>query len=186
MLWIVLIIAGLAAIIVGSVKLYRNIVYKDDATVSLVSDILTCYVDNPSSISIKEISKPAKVYEALPLSEESYNEIVQRLADLDSYVAELVERLSRYDLDYALYVQYQLIGRTEKARNFISSLHQSSKNGAFCGWCVKVLFSAEDQQGDRYSSEYWFFIDKNKRFVYDSFEIPIADKSLLDEVKIPN
>lgn len=50
---------------------------------------------------------------------------------------------------------------------------EEAKERPFSGWKVKIEYEAVSESGNRYRSEYWFILDKDARFVVQSFEIPL-------------
>lgn len=129
-------------------------------------------VDYPESIRIVAVSKPDSVFGRDYINDDEKMAIAMSMMKINEKVMSRTDDLSEIDFEDS-----ELTALVERQMSAIRSL-VSLDSGAdrprpFNGWKVKIEYEAKTAGGSPYRSEYWFILDKDARYVVNSFEIPI-------------
>lgn len=139
---------------------------------ALAVEALPYYVANATEIKIRSVSEPDSIFENQFLSSDEQMYITDRIIELSNKLEEIVENGPDIISDAAF---YELVNRQTKVRAFMMRLpaEEVINKGSHKGWKVKIEYECKTLSDEPYRSEYWFFMDKDNKFIYDSFEIPI-------------
>ena len=101
----------------------------------------------------------------LAVMQEVTNEIMERTDNMTSFNPE-----DRYVMDMA---ERQMKAMSEMR----SMVRQASRKGEWSGWKVKVDYQCKNNNGIDYKAERWFFLDKDGKAIFSTFELPLPLKS---------
>lgn len=147
-----------------------------DRAQTLAKEALKYSVDNPESVKIIAVSKPDSVYGRDYITMEEKMNIALSMMKVGEKVMNETDNLESFDLENK--GMTELMGRQMSALSALRALvsfdsADDTNQKPFNGWKVKIEYEADSDSGDHYHSEYWFILDKDARFVVNSFEIPI-------------
>lgn len=135
----------------------------------LSQEALSLVVDRPETIKIIAVSTPDSIFGRQLLTDEERLAVAQNLMAVSN-------KMSRHMLSKDTLEDNsigELVERQIKAATFMRTLNPEYEKGNHSGWKVKIEYEAISRNGNPYRSEYWFFLDKKAKFIYDSFEIPL-------------
>lgn len=142
----------------------------------LAKEALKYSVDNPESIKIIAVSKPDSVYGRDYITADEKMSIALSMMKIGEKV--MIDTDNLENLDFEDKGMTELMNRQMSALSALRALVSfdspgETKEKPFNGWKVKIEYEADSESGDHYRSEYWFIMDKDARFVVNSFEIPL-------------
>lgn len=140
--------------------------------VSLAKERLELIVDDPKQIKVFCISEPDSAFGTGYFTETETREMMQIMKAVTDTIMKRTANMTRFEPDDRYVVS--LAERQMRGMAEISSMiMKSKKKGDFCGWKVKIDYSCVDANAIPYRAERWFFIDKDVKQVYQTFELPI-------------
>lgn len=147
-----------------------------DKAKNLAKEALEHSVDNPDSLKIIAVSEPDSVFGREYITSDEKLTIAMSMMKLGESVMNQTDCLTNIDLE-----NKGMTEMMERQMSCLSALRslvsfdsdEEAKERPFSGWKVKIEYEAVSESGNRYRSEYWFILDKEARFVVQSFEIPL-------------
>lgn len=128
-------------------------------------------VPNAKEMEITGISVPDSTFENEMLTQDEVMGINDQLMALSYRMEELLEG----EMNGAPEAEFfELVNHQAKARSFLMKEEPEFDipRGKHVGWKVRVDFGYVTASGVPMKSQYWFFMDKNMKFIYESFEVP--------------
>ncbi|MCM1491463.1 MAG: hypothetical protein NC095_11675 [Muribaculum sp.] len=126
---------------------------------------------NPEGFKVTAVSSLDSVYvnrycpehEIVELSQKYLEYSLQMMRDSrDRSVAE----------DLSDMTSYRRFARGSDALELFNEMLQRPQ-GEFCGWRMRLRYSYLDDRKNECESEMWMIFDKDKRYIYNSFEFPV-------------
>lgn len=140
--------------------------------VSLAKENLELSVDYPKQIKIIAVSKPDSAFGTGYFTEKEVQGMLQTMKAVTDTIMKRTGNMSKFDPN-----DYYVVSLAERQMRGMSEIHsmimKSDKKGAFSGWKVKIDYSCVDANAIPYRAERWFFIDKDVKQVYKTFELPL-------------
>lgn len=140
--------------------------------VSLAKENLELSVEYPKQIKIIAVSEPDSAFGTGYFTEKEVQGMLQTMKVVTDTIMKRTANMSKFDADdhYVINLaERQMRGMAEIS----SMIMKSDKKGEFSGWKVKIDYSCVDANAIPYRAERWFFIDKNVKQVYKTFELPL-------------
>ncbi|HBY17205.1 MAG TPA: hypothetical protein DEG90_08735 [Porphyromonadaceae bacterium] len=139
---------------------------------TLAIESLKAVTENPDSLRLISVSDPIKVFGRVFITDEEMGEVQEHMMVFSD---RLMQRTSSMTLeDYEDPEIRSLMSRQMSAISFLRSLNSRKDPGKeHSGWKVKIDFHSVSHVGIPYHAEYWAIMDKDCRYVLNSFEIPI-------------
>lgn len=128
-------------------------------------------VDRPDLIEVISISDPEEVYGHSRMTYDEKMDIAQRMMVLTNQIMQNPETFDLSDSRISDVVDRQM--RLSTVLNTIEPADSTARQQPQTGWRVKVLYEGMSRNGNPYRSEFWAYFDRNKRFIFDSFEVPV-------------
>lgn len=139
---------------------------------SLAKENLELSVDYPKQIQIIAISEPDSAFGTGYFTDKEVKGMMQTMKVVADTIMKRTGNMSKFDPD-----DYYVVSLAERQMRGMSEIRsmimKSDKKGAFSGWKVKIDYSCVDKDGIPYRAERWFFIDKEVKQVYKTFELPL-------------
>lgn len=140
--------------------------------VSLAKENLELSVDYPKQIKIIAVSEPDSAFGTGYFTEKEVQGMLQTMKVVTDTIMKRTGNMSKFDPN-----DYYVVSLAERQMRGMSEIHsmimKSDKKGAFSGWKVKIDYSCVDANAIPYRAERWFFIDKDVKQVYKTFELPL-------------
>lgn len=140
--------------------------------VSLAKENLELSVDYPKQIKIIAVSEPDSAFGTGYFTEKEVQGMLQTMKVVTDTIMKRTCNMSKFAPN-----DYYVVSLAERQMRGMSEIHsmimKSDKKGAFSGWKVKIDYSCVDANAIPYRAERWFFIDKDCKQVYKTFELPL-------------
>lgn len=140
--------------------------------ISLAKENLELSVDYPKQIKIIAVSEPDSAFGTGYFTEKEVQGMLQTMKTVTDTIMKRTNNMSKFDPN-----DYYVVSLAERQMRGMSEIHsmimKSDKKGAFSGWKVKIDYSCVDANAIPYRAERWFFIDKDCKQVYKTFELPL-------------
>lgn len=140
--------------------------------VELAKSNLELSVDYPKQIKIIAVSEPDSAFGTGYFTQTEVKGMLKAMQIVTDTIMKRTANMSKFDPD-----DHYVVSLAERQMRGMSEVHsmimKSDKKGEFSGWKVKIDYSCVDANGVSYRAERWFFIDKDVRQVYKTFELPL-------------
>lgn len=140
--------------------------------VSLAKENLELSVDYPKQIKIIAVSEPDSAFGTGYFTEKEVQGMLQTMKTVTDTIMKRTGNMSKFAPN-----DYYVVSLAERQMRGMSEIHsmimKSDKKGAFSGWKVKIDYACVDANAIPYRAERWFFIDKDCKQVYKTFELPL-------------
>lgn len=136
---------------------------------SVAQEALMLAVDRPETVEIVAISAPDSIFGKQLVSDEEKLVLSKNLMAVTKYIFD--HSGNENDMDNTKILD--LAERQIKVASFLRAPMVMNRNADHTGWKIKIEYKAVSRNGNPYHSEYWFFLDKESKFIFDSFEIPL-------------
>lgn len=173
LLYIGLFVIGLFAIMAVMLQIFfKNSFCSSEKDVEKMAvETLRIKTGNPEGFKVTAVSSLDSVYvnrycpehEIVELSQKYLEYSLQMMRDSrDRSVAE----------DLSDMTSYRRFARGFDALELFNEMLQRPQ-GEFCGWRMRLRYSYLDDRKNECESEMWMIFDKDKRYIYNSFEFPV-------------
>jgi len=138
----------------------------------LAKENLELSVDYPKQLKVLAVSEPDSAFGPGYFTQNEVKGMLQTMKVVTDTIMKRTNNMSTFNP--ADHYVVSLAERQMRSMSDIRSLiMQGDKKGEFSGWKVKIDYQCVDAAGLPYRSERWYFIDKEGKQVYKSFELPI-------------
>lgn len=133
---------------------------------------LKMQVEKPQTLKILHVSKPDSVFRNRLCPDHEVIEMSSRFLD---YSMTLMDDPENMKSDFKNPAYMAAMERFSENSATMEKLNRmlESEPGEFCGWRVKVNYTANDRSNTTYKAEKWFIFDKNKTHILNSFDVPM-------------
>lgn len=140
--------------------------------VDLAKENLELSVEYPKQIQIIAVSEPDSAFGTGYFTPAETQGMLKTMKLVTDTIMKRTANMSKFNPDDHYVVS--LAERQMRGMADISAMiMKSDKKGAFSGWKVKIDYACVDENAVPYRAERWFFIDKDVRQVYKTFELPL-------------
>lgn len=140
--------------------------------VELAKENLELCVDYPKQLKVIAVSQPDSAFGTGYFTKTETDGMLRTMKVVTDTIMKRTGNMSKFDPN-----DHYVVSLAERQMRGMSEIHsmlvKSDKKGEFSGWKVKIDYSCVDEHGIPYRAERWFFIDKEVKQVYKSFELPL-------------
>lgn len=130
---------------------------------------LRSVMEVPNSLRMKSISKPIPVYGRKYITD---SELTEMLGKIEK-VSELMMNKMDDGVDYNSPEVQDLMTRQIAASAMLRSMNDAPMSKSQTGWKIKLSYSSKSKRGVEQNAEYWAIMDKDCRYIINSFEVPV-------------
>lgn len=139
---------------------------------NLAKENLGMSVDYPQQLNIIAVSEPDSAFGTGYFTKSEVKAMLQTMKVVTDTIMKRTNNMSKFNPE-----DYYVMNLAERQMRGMSEIHsmimKSDRKGTFSGWKVKIDYSCVNEHGVPYRAERWFFIDKEVRQVYKTFELPL-------------
>lgn len=172
MLFIGLFVVGAIILIaVVSGMCFSSFCSKDKKMEKMAVESLRMKAGNPKDFKVTAISKMDSIFVNRYCPEHETVELSQKYLD---YTIRMMEASANKDAldDAASMVDYKKFSKASDALDVFNEMLQKPK-GEFMGWRMRLRYSYTDENNRPSESEAWLMFDRDKKFIFHSFEFPM-------------
>lgn len=152
--------------------------------IELAKENLELSVDYPKQLKVIAVSQPDSAFGAGYFTKTETEGMLRMMKVVTDTIMTRTGNMSKFDPNDHYVVslaERQMRGMSEIHSMILKSdisvprgrgKHEGGK-GEFSGWKVKIDYFCVDEHGIPYRAERWFFIDKEVKQVYKTFELPL-------------
>lgn len=122
-------------------------------------------------IEIGEICQPDSTFGVMYLPEKEILNITKMTDNVTEFFMKKTNNMQKYDPNDG-YMAYLANKQMLVAAEINEIIAHSMQKKEFNGWFVRVTYAVTNKSGKRKNVEY-FFLDKEKSFIYNSFSVPL-------------
>lgn len=172
MLFIGLFVVGAIILIavVGSMC-FSSFCSKDKKVEKMAVESLRMKAGNPRDFKVTAISKMDSIFVNRYCPEHETMELSQKYLD---YTIKMMEASANKDVldDAGSMIDYKKFSKASDALDVFNEMLQKPK-GEFMGWRMRLRYTYTDENNRPSESEAWLMFDRDKKFIFHSFEFPM-------------
>ena len=122
-------------------------------------------------LEVGEVCKPDSTFGVMYLPEKEIINITKISDNVTEYFMKKTNNMQTYDPNDG-YMAYLANKQMTVASEINEIIAHSLQKKEFNGWYVRVTYAVSNNSGKRKTVEY-FFLDKDKSFIYNTFSVPL-------------
>lgn len=144
---------------------------ENDNTDSLIMRHIRANIYPDEKLEVAEVTKPDSTFGVMYLPEKELVHITKTTDKVTDFFMKKTKNMTDYDPDDG-YLAYLANKQMLVAAEINEIMAHSLNRKEFNGWYVRVTYAVTNKAGKRKMDEYFFF-DKKKSFIYNTFTIPL-------------
>ena len=122
-------------------------------------------------LEITNFSKPDSTFGVMYMSEKEILHITETIEKVTEYFMKKTHNMTNYDPNDG-YLAYLANKQMLVSAQINEVMAHSMQMKDFNGWRIRVTYNVTNKNGKRKTEE-WFFLDKEGKFIYNTFAIPV-------------
>ena len=157
-------LACLMALLTGCSK-------SDEDMQTLIIQHIKANMNPDEKLEINDFSKPDSTFGVMYMSEKEILHITETIEKVTEYFMQKTNNMTNYDPNDG-YLAYLANKQMLVSAQINEVMAHSMQRKDFNGWRIRVTYAVTNRNGKRKAEE-WFFLDKDGKFIYNTFAIPL-------------